>query len=69
MIVYVFKTSITEADLFYIKPILNNLLINCKWNFDFQDVDNILRIESDSDITNFVINELKSEGYFCEELL
>jgi hypothetical protein len=68
MNVYVFKTSITKTDLAEITFILNDVLPNTKWNFDFEDIDNILRIESQIDISQIVISELTAKNYLCEEL-
>lgn len=68
MTVYVFKTSISETDLDEITVILDDLLPNCKWNFDFEDIDNILRIESQYNISQQVISELTAKNYLCEEL-
>lgn len=68
MTVYVFKTSITKTDLSKITFILNNLLPDSKWNFDFDDIDNILRIESQHNISQQVISELTAKNYLCEEL-
>lgn len=68
MTVYVFKTSITNTDLAEMTFILNNLLPDSKWNFDFDDIDNILRIESQHNISQQVISELTAKNYLCEEL-
>lgn len=68
MTVYVFKTSITKTDLTEMTFILNNLLPDSKWNFDFDDIDNILRIESQHNISQQVISELTAKNYLCEEL-
>ncbi len=68
MTVYVFKTSITKTDLTEMTFILNNLLPDSKWNFDFDDIDNILRIESQHNISQQVISELIAKNYLCEEL-
>ena len=68
MIVYVYKTSITKTNLAEITFILDNLIPNTKWNFDFEDIDNILRIESQIDISQRVISELTAKNYLCEEL-
>lgn len=68
MTVYVFKTSITKTDLKEMTFVLNNLLPESKWNFDFDDIDNILRIESQHNISQQVISELTAKNYLCEEL-
>lgn len=68
MTVYVFKTSVKKRDLKLLKPILDRLLVNTEWNFDFEDCDNILRIESGSNISNMICTCLTELGYVCVEL-
>ncbi|TDW47291.1 hypothetical protein EV144_105310 [Flavobacterium sp. 270] len=64
--VYVFKTSVdTKSKLESAVIVLNNLLPSIKWNFDLEDCDNILRIESEIEITDLILNN----GIFdCIEL-
>jgi hypothetical protein len=71
--VLVFKTSVrTEGDIALLKPNLNFLLYDCKWNFDLTDCDKILRIEAKNDevneITTAVDSLLSFKGFICEEL-
>jgi len=68
MNVYVFKTSVSQSDLETLEPILLHQLPGCLWTFDLEDVDNVLRIESATDITTLVCELLHSEKYRCEEL-
>lgn len=65
--IYVFKTSVqTKLELESLTASLNELLLNAKWNFDLEDCDNILRIDSDIDIRDAVIQN----GIFdCVELI
>ncbi|MBG6130839.1 hypothetical protein IWQ47_002303 [Aquimarina sp. EL_43] len=68
--VFVFKTSVTnETDISIIKSHLDDLPQILKWNFDLEDDDNILRIESQSNIIQQVVKEFKKLGYQCEELI
>ncbi len=67
--VYVYKTSVQELQFQKVKPILNNLLPDAKWNFDFEDCDNILRIESKRNVTSSVVYGLSQGGFICEELV
>ncbi|HJY64616.1 MAG TPA: hypothetical protein VJ455_10705 [Ignavibacteria bacterium] len=67
--VEVFKTNIQD------KEIANNLLAdlqcvfpNCKINFDLDDCDNILRIESDKIIPEEITKVLNYKGFVCEVL-
>lgn len=64
--VYVFKTSVdTKSKLESAVILLNQLLPSIKWNFDLEDCDNILRIESEIEITDLILNN----GIFdCIEL-
>lgn len=67
--IYVFKTSVSkihEADA--LRPILDRGLPNSKWNFDIEDCDHILRVDSENEIAKIAINILQENGYACEEL-
>jgi len=67
--VFVFKTSVkAKSQISKLKPHINKTLPNAKWNFDLEDRDKILRIESDNDIVSQTINLLKRHNFFCEEL-
>ena len=67
--VYVFKTSVkTEKDIQKLGPDLDELLPDAKWNFDLDDCDNILRIDSPAAIADLVTTLLMVAGFDCEEL-
>ncbi|NJK83403.1 MAG: hypothetical protein HC912_05875 [Saprospiraceae bacterium] len=68
MPVYVFKTSVLKENFDEVGQMLNEVLPDSKWNFDFEDVDNILRVESTVDISSLVIQKLNESQFFCEEL-
>lgn len=69
MIVLVFKTSVhTPEDVVLLKPYLDNTATIHKWNFDLQDIDKILRIESNIDTTSEIINQLTVRGFLCDAL-
>ena len=69
MNVYVFKTSITNQHLNQVEQIINALIPDSsKWNFDFEDCDNILRVESRQDIAEKVCAGLRQSGFSCKEL-
>lgn len=64
--IYVFKTSVdTKSKLEFANALLHELLPNAIWNFDLEDCDNILRIDSESEINETV---LKNEVFDCIEL-
>ncbi|WP_073416270.1 hypothetical protein [Flavobacterium defluvii] len=64
--IYVFKTSVDSPSKFEsASTLLNALLPNTIWNFDLEDCDNILRIDSELDIPSLIQNN----GIFdCIEL-
>lgn len=67
--IHVFKTSVkNKAQIKKLKPVLNLNFQDIKWNFDLEDCDKILRIESKKNITKKVINLLKSHYFDCIEL-
>jgi hypothetical protein len=64
--IYIFKTSVDTKLKFELSTVLlNELLINAIWNFDLEDCDNILRIDSETEITESILN---NEIFDCIEL-
>ena len=50
--IYVFKTSVrTKIQAKSIKSHIDKILPNAKWNFDLEDCDKILRIDSELNIS------------------
>ncbi len=67
--IFVFKTSVkTKIQVKKLKPHINNILPKAKWNFDLEDCDKILRIDSTENIDMIIINLLKFHKFHCEEL-
>lgn len=67
--IFVFKTSVKKRqDVLRLSLTLNKLLKSSKWVFDLEDCDNILRIDSEREISDTIVNLLLAEGYACEEL-
>ena len=67
--IYVFKTSVnTKNQVEKLKPHINTMLPNEKWNFDLEDCDKILRIDSEEDIVLQIIDLLNIHRFHCEEL-
>ncbi len=67
--IYVFKTSVkTKTQVKKLQPHINKILSCEKWNFDLDDCDNILRIDSRKNIVVKITELLKSHQYHCEEL-
>ena len=66
--VLVFRTDIVgKSDSENVKQILKDSRIK-NWNIDQQDVDNVLRIESNEVSPAEVIEMVTKLGYMCEEL-
>ena len=67
--IYVFKTSVkTTLQVKRLKPHINRILPDEKWNFDLEDCDKILRIDSEENIVLPIIDLLKDHNVHCEEL-
>ena len=67
--IYVFKTSVkTKTQVKNLQPHINKILPSEKWNFDLDDCDNILRIDTRENILLKITELLKSHQYHCEEL-
>lgn len=49
-------------------PFLNQSLQQARWNFDLEDCDKILRIESAAAVAEAVNKLLHEKGFYCEEL-
>lgn len=56
-------------DIHKLKPILDRLMqTGDKWNFDLEDCDHILRVETRSISASTILAALENAGYWCEEL-
>lgn len=68
--IFVFKTSVQdETDIQQLSPYLNEIRPCVKWNFDLDDCDKILRVDSPCNNAKRIILLLQHKGYICEELL
>lgn len=57
IMIYVFKTSVDSQSKFEsASTLLYELLPDTSWNFDLEDCDNILRVDSELDIPNLILN-------------
>jgi hypothetical protein len=64
--IYVFKTSVDSiSKLEFANALLNDRLPESLWNFDLEDCDNILRIESKAEINEMT---LQNDIFDCIEL-
>jgi hypothetical protein len=67
--IFVFKTSVkTKMQAKKLKLHIDKILPNTKWNFDLEDIDKILRIDSEENIVLIIIDLLNIHSYSCEEL-
>jgi len=67
--IYIFKTSVkTKTQVRKLKPHINEVIPNEKWNFDLGDCDRILRIDSDENIVLRIRDLLSFHEFQCEEL-
>ena len=67
--VEVFKTNVQDLETAYqITHELSALFPNARCNFDLEDCDKILRIETNEMITQSVIKHIVARGYHCEVL-
>ena len=67
--IFVFKTSVkTKTQVKKLKPHIDQRLPKAKWNFDLEDIDRVLRIESEENIGLIVIDLLNIHNHNCEEL-
>ena len=67
--IYIFKTSVkTKLQVKNLKPHINKLLPNEKWNFDLEDCDKILRIDCEENIVLEITDLLNLNKFNCQEL-
>ncbi|MHA7099458.1 hypothetical protein [Roseivirga pacifica] len=67
--IHVFKTSVkSEKQVSLVGAFLNILLPYEAWNFDLEDIDRILRVETVDLMPETVITILNSQGFECNEL-
>jgi hypothetical protein len=67
--IYIFKTSVkTKNQVQKLKPHINEILPSKKWNFDLDDCDKILRMDSEGNIVLKIVDLLNSHKFNCEEL-
>lgn len=68
--IYIFKTSVfTKDEIEFLRPHLDKLP-HTIWNFDLEDCDKILRIDSSLEVSEeLIIRILQNKGFDCEMLL
>ena len=69
MHILVFKTNIDSAEAFKeIGSLLGSDQSILDWHIDKEDVDKVLRIESELNNTHTIISTISKAGFLCEEL-
>ena len=70
MQVLVFKTSVLgRSQVKRLGPLLNQLMDReGRWNFDLEDRDKILRVETQRLGASSIAGLLRTQGFLCEEL-
>lgn len=68
--ILIFQTSVEAWDtVLKLKPVLDQLVEETgRWNFDLEDCDRILRIESTHLIAQQVVDKLRRNGILIKEL-
>ncbi len=68
--VLVFSTSVnSQGEVNALRPLLDFMLAgHGQWNFDLEDCDRILRVESASQVRERIMALLAGFGYACSEL-
>ncbi len=69
MHILIFKTNIeTEDARKELGSLLNSHRSIIDWNIDKEDVDKVLRIESELNNTREIMTTINKAGFICEEL-
>ena len=67
--IYVFKTSVkAKIQIKQLKTHIDKIMPKAIWNFDLDDSDKVLRIDSEENIVSTIIILLKMHNYDCAEL-
>ena len=69
MNVLVFKTSVSEpGQVSKVQALLTAIPAIADWNFDLEDCDNILRVETNTVCARNIESVLENAGITCTEL-
>ena len=70
MEILIFQTDIkSEENVASIEPVLNNHAHILNWSIDLEDIDNVLRIETTTSLTEKAVIEMVKEHDFTIEAL
>ena len=67
--VFVYKTNILYPLEYHVREMLSQFKLIEAVDFDFEDCDNILRVEARTNISAEIATLLNSRGFSCKELL
>lgn len=70
MVLHIFRTDIkTKKKIKSLRSVLDNHSHISQWNIDRDDIDNVLRVEGNVDLTeNDIVALVNSHGFFIEAL-
>ncbi len=69
MDILIFVTSVEKPEqVSEVVPLLTAVPAISRWNFDLEDCDNILRIESNDVSPRYIESLLNAAGFDCREL-
>jgi hypothetical protein len=64
-----YKTDVTTTeDASFIVVLLQFIISDCIMNFDLENNNNILRIETNRDIKEMVYGVFNKQGFYCQKL-
>lgn len=66
----IFRTDIkTKKKVKTIKKLFNNNLSIINWSVDTEDIDNVLRVETEEDVSESeIIHLVTTQGFYCADL-
>ncbi|GGD25396.1 hypothetical protein [Hyunsoonleella pacifica] len=67
---FILRTNIeTKQSIKQVKSIFDGNADIIKWSVDIEDIDNVLKIEATTNLSETdIINQLKTQGIFCDVL-
>lgn len=64
-----YKTDVTtKEDARFIVALLQFIISDCIMNFDLEDSNHVLRIETNRDIKEMVYDVFTKQGFYCKKL-
>ena len=64
-----YKTDVTtKEDASFIVVLLQFIISDCVMNFELEDCNHILRIETNRDIKEMVYGVFNKQGFYCQKL-